>query len=81
MRPRAHPPSNTLRLGHRLQLAEGDLPGKMIEAARAGDDGLLGREPSVRPDPFGDRFPALDLGILHIHGADAELLVCEQGPW
>ena len=54
------------------------MPGKVIEPARAGDDGLLGREPRVRPDPLGYLGGGLDVGRLHIDRADPQLLVAEK---
>src|ERR1700681_2366538 len=50
----------------------------MIEPARTRDDGLLRGKPFVRLDPRRDRLSGLDLGVLHIHGADADLLVADQ---
>ena len=49
----------------------------MIEAAGAGDDGLLRRQPAIGQDALRHDLPGLDLRILHIDGADAELLVAE----
>ena len=51
---------------------------QMIEAARAGYDGLLRRQPTMCCDPVGDQLAAFDVRGLHIDGADAELLVAEQ---
>ena len=50
----------------------------MIEAAGAGDDRLLGREPPVRLDAVGDLLAGLHVGILHIDRADAELPVSQD---
>ena len=50
---------------------------QVIEAAGTRDDRLLGREPAMRLDARGDLLSGLDLGCLHVDGADAELPVAE----
>src|ERR1700738_2913897 len=49
----------------------------MIKAARAGDDRLFGREPSMHFDPVNHLLSGLDVWGLHVDGADAKLLVAE----
>ena len=80
-----HPHRTTLRpqqdrlgLAHRPKLAERDVPWKVIEPAGTRDEGLLGQEPFMRPDPFGDLLAGLHIRRLHVDGTDAELLVAEQ---
>src|SRR5436305_15116071 len=50
----------------------------MIEAARASNDRLFGREPSMRFDPLRHLLSGLDIGGLNVNGADTELLVAEM---
>src|SRR5580704_7620174 len=50
----------------------------MIEPARTGNDRLLGREPWMRGNAFGDDLRCLHVGGLDIDRADTELLVSEQ---
>jgi hypothetical protein len=50
----------------------------MVEPAGAGDDGLLGRKPSVGGDSFGDQRTGFDVWSLNIDRTHAELLISEQ---
>src|SRR6202040_1377787 len=57
---------NALGLGHRLQLAQRHVPWQVVEAARARDDGLLGRQPAVNGDALGNALAGLDVRVLHV---------------
>ena len=50
----------------------------MVEAARARNDGLLGREPSVGGNAFGNQCTGFNIWSLYINRADAELFIPEQ---
>jgi hypothetical protein len=50
----------------------------VIQAAGTGDDGLLRDQLAVSHDALRHEFAGFDFRILHIDGADAELLVAEQ---
>src|ERR1700751_863754 len=50
----------------------------MIEPAGARDELLLWLEPVVDFDPVRYLLPGFDIGCLHVHRPDGELLVTEQ---
>ena len=66
-----------LRFSHCPHFAKRNVPRKMIEAAGAGDDRLFGREPSMRFDPLHHLLSGLDIGGLHVNGADTKLFVAK----
>src|SRR6185437_6195899 len=63
---------------HRPKFSERNMSWQMIEATRAGYDGLLRFQPTMCCDPVGDQLATFDVRGLHIDGAYAELFVAEQ---
>src|SRR4051812_22211826 len=68
---------NFLGLDHGTKLAQGDMTGKVIEAARARDECLFGGKPAMRANALNHLFRRLDVGSLHVNGAHPELLVAQ----
>src|ERR671912_739111 len=68
----------TFSLRHRHQLAKRNPTRQVVEPAGTGDNRLFGRKPTVAADARRDRLAGLDLRVLHIHRADADLSVAQQ---
>jgi len=51
---------------------------QMVEAARARDDRLVGCQPRIGSDPFGNQSASFDVRGLNIDCPDAELFVSKK---